>query len=281
MPDPFKIEPPFVVSFSGGRTSGYMLHRIIRAHGGKLPEGCHILFCNTGKERPETLDFVHEVETKWAVKVTWLEYRRVNGKPAWEAVTYETASRKAEPFEAVIAARGFLPNRMMRFCTGELKIRTKIRYLKSLGLKGDTYRNAVGIRADEANRYARFSKCGEADAGAVTMPLYGAGVTEKDVMAFWATHPFDLQLKQHEGNCDLCFLKSQPKLLTIMRERPDLAEWWVAQEARFEGNAKFKNSDTFRPPTDRPRYSLLLAKAEGQCEITGPDDSEPCHGCTD
>jgi hypothetical protein len=35
--DPFKIDGPACISFSGGRTSAYMLRRIQLAHGGTLP----------------------------------------------------------------------------------------------------------------------------------------------------------------------------------------------------------------------------------------------------
>ena len=35
-------------------------------------ENLTVLFCNTGKEYDETLDFVNEVETRWNVPVTWL-----------------------------------------------------------------------------------------------------------------------------------------------------------------------------------------------------------------
>lgn len=74
-PNPFRIPEPFVVSFSGGRTSAYMLRRILDAFGGKLPAGGKVVFCNTGKERPETLDFVERCSVEWDVPVTWLEYR--------------------------------------------------------------------------------------------------------------------------------------------------------------------------------------------------------------
>lgn len=64
-----------LISFSGGRTSGYMLHRILEANG-DLPDRVKVLFANTGREMPGTLDFVHNIEKNWGVDITWLEYSR-------------------------------------------------------------------------------------------------------------------------------------------------------------------------------------------------------------
>jgi 3'-phosphoadenosine 5'-phosphosulfate sulfotransferase (PAPS reductase)/FAD synthetase len=44
------------ISFSGGRTSAYMLHQIAEANGG-IPDRCKVVFANTGREMPQTLDF--------------------------------------------------------------------------------------------------------------------------------------------------------------------------------------------------------------------------------
>ena len=57
------IDGPQVVSFSGGRTSGFMLWHIVQAHGGTLPEHVKVVFANTGLEHPATLDFVQAVPT--------------------------------------------------------------------------------------------------------------------------------------------------------------------------------------------------------------------------
>jgi len=73
MINPYKIEGPALISFSGGRTSGFMLHNIIQAHGGKLPDDIHVVFANTGKEAPETLDFVNDIAKKWDINIHWLE----------------------------------------------------------------------------------------------------------------------------------------------------------------------------------------------------------------
>lgn len=69
MTDPFRIDGPAIVSFSGGRTSGRMLFEIVNAHGGMLPSDVKVVFCNTGKEREETLRFVHECSSRWGVKI--------------------------------------------------------------------------------------------------------------------------------------------------------------------------------------------------------------------
>ena len=58
MSNPFLLPPQSVLSFSGGRTSGFMLRRTLNAFGGKLPSDRKVIFCNTGKEREETLEFV-------------------------------------------------------------------------------------------------------------------------------------------------------------------------------------------------------------------------------
>ncbi len=53
--NPYLIEGPALVSFSGGRTSGYMLKHILDAHDGTLPEDVHVVFANTGKEMEVTM----------------------------------------------------------------------------------------------------------------------------------------------------------------------------------------------------------------------------------
>ena len=130
MSDPFKIDEPTVISFSGGRTSAYMLWRVLQSNNG-LPEEAIVVFANTGKEEEATLEFVRDCETNWGVEIHWLEYR--NSEKKFERVTFETASRNGEPFEALIRKKKYLPNVVARFCTQELKVLTIDRYMKSLG----------------------------------------------------------------------------------------------------------------------------------------------------
>lgn len=219
------------ISFSGGRTSAYMLRRMM--DNGQIGPDTHVLFANTGREREETLRFVRDVSERWNVRVVWLEY--TVEAPGYRVVDFATASRGGEPFEALVVKRKMLPNPVMRFCTQELKIRPMREYMKAAGY--DHWTNYVGIRADEPRRVARLRAPtrGRFD---VTMPLADIGVTLADVDAFWAKQPFDLALQPHEGNCDLCFLKRLDSRVAIAKARPDLAAWWHRIEA--ERGATFR-----------------------------------------
>lgn len=216
------------IAFSGGRTSAYMLHRIIEANGGIPEDRVKVAFQNTGREMPQTLDFVAEVGRRWNVMVTWLEYRPA--PPFFEIVGYQGASRDGEPFEALVRKMKYLPNQQARFCTTELKVRTAKRWLRSLGW--DHWTNCVGLRADEPHR---LNKPAPKDRWTVWTPLADAGVSKSDVAAFWGSQPFDLQLpnvrgKSWLGNCDGCFLKSEANIAALAREYPDRAAWWERME---------------------------------------------------
>jgi 3'-phosphoadenosine 5'-phosphosulfate sulfotransferase (PAPS reductase)/FAD synthetase len=157
--------------------------------------------------------------------VVWLEAVVVPGKgngTQYKIVTFETASRKGEPFEDVIKKYG-LPSKLYRHCTRELKEVPIHRYAKKI--LGKKYMTAIGIRADEKHRLGSNPK--------MFYPLAEVGVTEEIVRNWWDTQSFDLDLKDYEGNCDLCFLKSVRKKLTLLKDKPLLAEWWNDMEMSY------------------------------------------------
>jgi 3'-phosphoadenosine 5'-phosphosulfate sulfotransferase (PAPS reductase)/FAD synthetase len=218
---PYELpEGNVMISFSGGRTSGFMLHEVLKANG-PLPERCKVLFANTGREMPETLDFVQECSDRWNVKITWLEYARRENKVTFDVVSHNSASRDGAPLAEVIRSRNYLPNVMTRFCTQEAKVKTIKRHLVSLGWK--RWVNTVGIRADEAHRVKPSSD----NRWVNWFPLADVGATTYDVMSFWRSQPFDLRVIKGGGNCDGCFLKSEATLAAMHREHPERMEWWA------------------------------------------------------
>lgn len=269
MRDPFKIEPPFIVSMSGGRTSAYMLRKILDAYSDKMPDGSAVVFANTGKERVETLDFVRKIEVEWNVSIAWLEYQRE--KPKFRTVHYETAARAGEPFEALLAAKRRLPSTLSRFCTNELKVQTIRRWAKSIGFESDAIM-AIGLRYDEPYRVARLRGREELPFD-YRFPMFDARITVDEVNDFWRASVFDLALSHGQSNCDLCFLKRTSQIVEFMRLEPDRAQWWIQQEGKYEQRFRL----------DRPSYANLLTQIRIQPELFVEDDEGDlvaCH-CTD
>jgi 3'-phosphoadenosine 5'-phosphosulfate sulfotransferase (PAPS reductase)/FAD synthetase len=250
MHDPFKITEPTVISFSGGRTSAYLLWRVLQSNGG-MPDEAIAVFANTGKEEEATLEFVRDCEKHWGVEIHWLEYQ--DEPPKFRRVNFETASRNGEPFEAIIRKRRMLPNTRARFCTAELKVRTVRRYIQSL--EWDEWDNMIGIRHDEQRRVVRMRSDYKAEIP--IMPLAQAGIVKKDVLDFWGRSSFDLKLpvingETIGGNCDLCFLKALPKITTLIAQKPERAIWWAKQEEWAQTQT---NGDGNKFRIDRPRYA--------------------------
>jgi 3'-phosphoadenosine 5'-phosphosulfate sulfotransferase (PAPS reductase)/FAD synthetase len=264
--NPYLIQGPALISFSGGRTSAYMLKHILDAHGGTLPKDVHVVFANTGREMPETLDFVQECADRWNVRIVWLEYDP-DAEHKTAIVSHNSASRNGEPFAALIRAKGYLPNPLTRFCSIEMKIRRCKEYMHRM-LGYETWTTALGLRADEMRRVNKIGNARERWTNIA--PLATAGVTKRNVVAWWAVQPFDLRLPNVNGNtamgnCELCMLKPEATLRGIIHQRPDLAEWWVRMEA--EAETMTANPDGARFRIDRPSYAEMLSDASRQGDL--------------
>lgn len=226
--DPYRVPGPAVVSFSGGRTSAYLLRCVLDAHGGVLPPDLHVVFANTGEEDPRTLDFVKRCADEWRVRIVWVEYH--DASPGrWREVDYHTASRDGAPFAEMLDRKGMLPNGRARFCTQELKLRPMREYMRAQGYRDDERSNVVGLRWDEPGRVATLRA--RDSTWDVLCPLYDARVSKADVRAWWREQPFDLETPSYAGNCVGCFLKGRTLRDRAAREAPEVWERWAHHEA--------------------------------------------------
>ena len=266
----FRLKEPACISFSGGRTSAYMLWRFIQENNG-IPDDCIVAFANTGKEDEATLRFVERCSQEWNVPIVWLEYQWADEmKDRFKVVDFASAARNGEPFEAMIHVKKYLPNPVARFCTVELKIRTIANYLVSIGLcetrqEGEDMA-IIGIRADEQRRAAKIPPH--------RRPLVQAKVTKETVKAFWDAQDFDLELPNingvtPHGNCDLCYLKGAGLIESLILEDPSRADWW----ARMEDECPASNQSGARWRNDRPSYAnmKLIASTQGQLDLAGAE----------
>tara|TARA_Y100001937_G_C7076826_1_gene311031 strand:- start:125 stop:985 length:861 start_codon:yes stop_codon:yes gene_type:complete len=227
-----------LISFSGGRTSAFMLYKILEAQDWKLPKSCKVVFANTGREMPQTYDFVQKCSNEWGIPITWLEYKVVKdnknsrNRYTFKVVDHNSASRNGEPFESLVKVRQTLPNNFQRFCTVEMKILTIKRYLKDFGWK--EWFNTVGIRADEQHRIKESRDIQITNWYPIALSNHG----KHDIMAFWEKQPFDLKITPGFGNCDGCFLKSEKNIAALWRLHPERAKWWMNLEENNHSRRK-------------------------------------------
>lgn len=204
------------ISFSGGKTSAYMTVLLLTEYR-HLWEEVVVIFANTGQEDEKTLEYVRDFSAHYKIPVVWVE-AVVDPKPrratTHRVVTFETASRKGEPFERVIEKYG-LPNTQFPHCTRELKERPMWSYLDSLGWDFTNCETAIGLRADEIDRISPSWM-----ARGVFYPLVDLRRVKADVLGWELAQPVRLGIPEHFGNCRWCWKKSFRKLGTVTLEEP-------------------------------------------------------------
>lgn len=254
MPDIISL--PLVVSVSGGRTSALMAKLLKDRIDGKRK--VVFIFANTSKERPETIKFLRQCDDHFGLNLVLVE--AVVHPERGVGTTHRVVSSFAElkmdgsVFEAVIQKYG-IPNKNFPHCTRELKAAPIRSYLRSFGI--NKYVTAIGYRADEPKRLnwqmARQDRH--------YYPLAETWQVRKpDVLAWWRRQTFDLELAEHEGNCDLCWKKSTNKLLTLIEHDPYIATWWHAMETKY-------SSIAFDGRKDQPEGTVFFREGTSAAEL--------------
>lgn len=228
-----------LVSFSGGRTSGYMTHRLLTEYRDKYE--MVVVFANTGEENEATLKFVRDCDEYFGFGTVWIEAVQRHGErkaAGYKVVSFETAARQGEPFEDMIQKYG-IPNKTHPHCTRSLKRIPMEAYMRDLGWGGPRdYLIALGIRTDERRRvHPGVDR-------QVLYPLIDLFPTDKhDVLQWWSEQAFDLDLLEHEGNCKWCWKKSFRKHSRLIRETPGIYDFPRRMEETYGYVA---------PPQERP-----------------------------
>lgn len=227
------MKKKLLIGFSGGETSAFMAHWLLQHKSDEYE--MLFVFANTGQENEETLEFVDKCDKHFGLNVVWVEAVITNerGKcTKHRVVSFQTASRNGEPFEAHIQKFG-MPNMQNLACTRELKTNAMKSYCRSIGWQRADYEIAIGIRVDEIDRINPKHK-EERLIYPLASTKWGIPMTKPKINFFWKQMPFRLNLKGYEGNCMVCHKKSLRKLLTIAKEHPEKFDWAKRMEEKYE-----------------------------------------------
>jgi len=149
---------PYVVKFSGGRSSGMMLLNLLKENK-LIPErGDVVIFNNTSAEHSETYEFARKLkkiaEEEHGVPFFWTEFQSYEDSnlnnywvrvPSYKLVNERPLSQdnpdgyryKGEVFEEMISLNGYVPNMMNRSCTAAMKITVTNNFLSDWFAKKD------------------------------------------------------------------------------------------------------------------------------------------------
>lgn len=231
-----------VVSFSGGRTSAYLVYLIEQMRkSGEWHGNVEYIFMDTGAEHPKTYEFIKKCVDHFGIDLTCLQGDFE--QPVGVGHSYKLTPLNllkfdptSGPFGSMMVKYG-VPTIASAWCTSRMKEETHDKYCDDKYGAGN-YVTWLGIRADEPRRLK---------IGKNPSLRYMAEITDfdkSDILAFWEKMPFDLDIDEHLGNCVFCFKKSHGKIALAARDAPDLLLNWIdAVNSAADRNTRFEKVD--------------------------------------
>lgn len=219
-----------VISFSGGRTSAYLCYLALERFG---RDNCKFIYCDTGAEHPKTYEFIRKVNDLLKLDLICLKtvFNPVLGEGnSYQVVDVNDLKYDLSAFSAMMAKYG-TPYLHGAFCTGFLKTNPFKDYCKDsigdctkwLGIRIDEPKRLKEMRAqqlemfDENDKIAKFRYLAEI-----------SDFEKQDVLGFWKSMPFDLELQGDIlGNCMFCIKRGPNKLALAARYEPEFAKDFI------------------------------------------------------
>ncbi len=186
----------------------------------KLYPDAVFVFMDTGAEHEATYEFIKQVDDYFGLNLVCM--RTVVSDKWREGVNYriigiDEIGHDLQPWRDMSLKYG-LPYKGGEFCTDRMKTTPCKKYLDDTYGAGN-YHIWLGMRIDEPKRIKPregFS--------------YLADISDfekQDVLDWWAKMPFDLQLKEHLGNCVFCIKKGINKVALAAKDEPQLADKFI------------------------------------------------------
>ena len=204
-----------VVSFSGGRSSALLVYLMKNQY----PD-TDFVFMDTGAEHPKTYEFVKNVVKFFDINLTCLRVvvnPELGSGNSYRIISLDELKQDLQPFRDVCYKYG-TPYIHGAFCTRTMKLEPFTRYCNDKYGKNN-YQTWLGIRVDEPRRLKQ--KDGY---------RYLADICDfdkQDVINWWKSQPFDLDLPEHLGNCVFCIKKGINKIALATRDEPKMAEDFI------------------------------------------------------
>jgi len=237
-----------LVTVSGGRSSAMMAYHIHNSPKYKDFNKIYV-FCNTGMERPETIDFLKKIESEWSIPLYLVEgtFSEVLGKGVgYKVVSWDTLDMNANPFSGAVmhlnkGTFDGLPNQESPYCSDRMKVQPSKKLADDIFGK-KSYLKAIGFRKEDMPKRISWAEIKEDEER--IFPLltdFEEPVGLIELNKFWDTQSFKLEINSKLGNCELCWKKSDKDLVNAIRYGTRFVDWYKQMEDKY-GNTSFRGN---------------------------------------
>lgn len=220
-----------IISFSGGRTSGYTVNIF------KDDPDAYFIYMDTGAEHPATYQFIKDIVKQWKINLVCLRAvvnPKMNKGVGYKIIPIDELKQDLEPWKEMLKKYGS-PYYDMPFCTARMKTEPFEKYCNDVFGKNN-YERWIGIRSDEPKRLpievleklslpihkdAKNQKAGFRYLAEIS------DFTKEDILDWWEQQPFDLAITEHLGNCVFCIKKHLNKVALAAKDEPEQAVKWI------------------------------------------------------
>ena len=242
-----------LILVSGGRASAMMARHIQTSKKYNDFEKLYV-FCNTGQERPETIQFLKDMVKYWNIPLNIIEgvYSNERGIGVrHKVVDFDTLDMKSRVFSEMIAHLNKIkwtgvPNTAIPYCSDYLKTRPSHSFAKEIFSTTD-YIKALGFRKEDMPKRISWAEIKEETKR--IFPLltdYENPVSQFDLNIFFHDQPFRLMLHSKLGNCKYCYKKSLLNLIEAIKYDLDNNDTytidWYRNEQNKYGNLFFRDN---------------------------------------
>jgi hypothetical protein len=242
-----------LVNVSGGRSSAMMARHIQTSEKYKDYQKLFV-FCNTGLERPETIQFLKDQIKYWELPLYLIEgvYSLKKGVGVKsKLVDFDTMDMEGKTFSQAIEQvnkNDFsgVPNEASPYCSDYLKKRVAHHFAKNVF--GTTkYISAIGFRREDMPKRVTWKevKLNKKE----IFPLltdFGNAVDQFSLNIFFRKEQFKLKIHSRIGNCVYCQKKSDRNLIEaiqfdLLNQDFRYIDWYRKEEQKY-GNRFYRGN---------------------------------------
>ena len=230
-----------MITVSGGRSSA-MMARHIQTNEKYANYEKVFVFCNTGMERQETIEFLKNIEKYWKlplIKIEGVYSNDLGTGVKYKIVEWDDLDMGAKTFSKMIEHKNKgifngLPNQDAPYCSENLKTLPAKKLCDDI-FGVNKYKIAIGFRKEDMPKRISWAEIKEQKQK--IFPLltdFYTPISQLDLNKYWKKEPFKLGIHGKYGNCELCWKKSEETLIENILYGTRFIDWYDEEEQKYD-----------------------------------------------